>query len=191
MTAKTTASVERKNVKEPGPGLIGLLAAVLSRNLASEFEKNLRDDLKKSPKPKRKCLDGTGLMTLKKSRSETFNQKGENMGDIRTFKTGATRDKDTGKYDYEGFLSPLVLQRFAQYMNKHRYQSDGMVRDSDNWQKGIPKKEYMKSGWRHFMDWWLEYRGFSSREGLQDALCALMFNVMGYLHEDLKERGDK
>lgn len=110
---------------------------------------------------------------------------------IREFSTGATRDTNQDKYDFEGFLSPIVLQRFGQYMHKHRIQSDGDLRDSDNWQKGIPKAEYIKSGWRHFLDWWLAHRGYPSREGLQNVLCALMFNVMGYLHEILKEEGDK
>ena len=110
------------------------------------------------------------------------------MGNIRKFDTGATRDTEEGKYDYEGFLSPLVIKRFGEYMNKHRKQSDGSLRDSDNWQKGISKGAYMKSGWRHFMDWWMEHRGFKSREGLEDALCALLFNIQGYLHEYLKEK---
>jgi hypothetical protein len=107
---------------------------------------------------------------------------------MRQFTTGATRDSDTDKYDYEGFLSPLVLERYGEYMHKHRKQADGKLRDSDNWQKGIPKDAYMKSGWRHFMDWWKEHRKIASREGLEDALCALLFNVMGYLHETIKER---
>ncbi|MDX1279384.1 dATP/dGTP diphosphohydrolase domain-containing protein [Oceanihabitans sediminis] len=112
------------------------------------------------------------------------------MGDkkSRYFDTGATRDTDEGKLDYEGFISPLVLERFAQYMNKHRYQSDGNIRDSDNWQKGIPQTAYMKSGWRHFMDWWKEHRGIKSKEGIEEALCAVIFNASGYLFEILKEK---
>ena len=106
----------------------------------------------------------------------------------RNFETGAYRDTDEGKYDYEGFLSPLVLERYAEYMNKHRTQSNGELRDSDNWQKGIPKLVYIKSGWRHFMDWWMEHRKITTNEGLEEALCALLFNVMGYLHEVLKEK---
>lgn len=106
----------------------------------------------------------------------------------REFDTGATRGTEEGKPDYEGFLSPLVLQRYGQYMNKHRIQSDGRPRSSDNWQKGIPLNVYIKSAWRHFLDWWLEHRGHSSREGLEDALCGLLFNVMGYLHEKLQAR---
>jgi len=107
---------------------------------------------------------------------------------IRTFNTGATRDTDEGKLDFEGFLSPIVIERFAEYMHKHRKQSDGKLRDSDNWQKGIPIKEYMKSLFRHFMDIWKEYRGYKSRDGIEEALCANMFNSMGYLYEILKEK---
>lgn len=105
---------------------------------------------------------------------------------VRTFVTGATRDTTEGKHDYEGYLSSLVLRRFAEYMTKHRIQPDGQVRASDNWQKGIPREEYIKSAFRHFMDWWLEHRHAESREGLETALCGLMFNVMGYLHEHLR-----
>jgi hypothetical protein len=107
---------------------------------------------------------------------------------MREFATGATRNLDEDKLDFEGFLSPLVIQRFAEYMHKHRLQADGNLRSSDNWQKGIPKDAYMKSGFRHFMDWWTEHRGNPSREGLEEALCALLFNVQGYLHETLHEQ---
>lgn len=109
---------------------------------------------------------------------------------IRTFDTGATRDTDTGKYDYEGFLSPLVLERFGQYMHKNRVQKDGSLRASDNWQKGIPLDAYMKSAFRHFMEWWMAHRLWrGTTEVLEDALCAVIFNASGYLHELLKKRG--
>lgn len=111
-------------------------------------------------------------------------------GHMREFDTGATRDTEEGKLDYEGFLSPLVLRRFAEYMHAHRVQADGNLRDSDNWQKGMPKEAYIKSGFRHFMDWWMEHRGHDGREDIEEALCALLFNVQGYLHEHLKESFD-
>lgn len=124
---------------------------------------------------------------------KTMTTTGRKRGKIRAFDSGATRDTDEGKYDYEGFLSPIVMERYAQYMNKHRVQSNGDLRDSDNWQKGIPKDAYMKSGWRHFFDWWKEHRGIPTKDGIVEALCALLFNVMGYLHEYLKgkEEGKK
>ena len=107
---------------------------------------------------------------------------------MRVFETGATRNVEDGKLDYEGFLSPLVIERYAQYMHKHQKQEDGTYRESDNWQKGIPKDVYIKSAWRHFFEWWYCHRAsFGYQERIIEALCALLFNVMGYLHEVLKE----
>jgi len=105
---------------------------------------------------------------------------------VRKFNTGATRDSETNKLDYEGFLSPLVLRRYAEYMDLHRTQSDGGLRDSDNWQLGIPRDTYMKSMWRHFVALWSDHRGCPADEDLETALCAIVFNASGYLHELLK-----
>jgi hypothetical protein len=108
------------------------------------------------------------------------------LAEVRVFETGATRDLDDSKYDYEGFLSPLVLERFGAYMHRNRFQKDGSVRDSDNWQKGIPFKAYMKSLLRHVFEVWRIHRGWDPVDGLEDALCAIQFNAQGYLHETLK-----
>ena len=108
--------------------------------------------------------------------------------ETRLFETGATRDADDSKLDYEGFISPLVWTRFAEYMHKCRTRNvppGQTMRSSDNWQKGIPLDAYMKSGFRHFMDWWFGHRWDLVDE---EALCALLFNVQGYLHEMLKKR---
>lgn len=110
---------------------------------------------------------------------------------IRSFTTGATRDTDAGKYDYEGFLSPLVVQRFGAYMTKHRVQPDGQLRDSDNWTKGMPRRQYLKSLLRHVHDVWMIVRGWGAQAttpNIEDALCAVMFNAMGLLHEVLIDR---
>lgn len=134
------------------------------------------------------------------------------MAEIRKFETGATRDTDTSKYDYEGFLNPLVIERYAQYMHKHRVQPDGSLRDSDNWQKGIPKTSYMKSLLRHTMDLWSIFRGYfvfkirkekdektiisinnnaadcKYKMDIEDVLCAIIFNSMGFLLEVIKSK---
>lgn len=109
---------------------------------------------------------------------------------IRQFSSGATRDADTDKIDFEGFLSPLALERFGQYMHAKRRLPDGSYRDSDNWQLGIPIHDYMKSGWRHFRDWWRSHRGYPTVSGddIETELCALIFNAQGYLHEILKKK---
>lgn len=114
---------------------------------------------------------------------------------VRTFDTGATRNSDNGKYDFEGFLSPSVLVAFGEYMNRHRYQADGSLRSSDNWQKGIPLDAYIKSLLRHVIDLWLIHRGQEavrpedgSHVDIDEALAAILFNVQGYWHETLKAR---
>ena len=102
---------------------------------------------------------------------------------MRTFEGGATRDDDKDKLDFEGFLSPLVLKRYAEYLNKHRNTPNGF-RDSDQWQKGIPLDVYMKSATRHFIDMWAGHRRVWDVD-IEESCCALLFNVMGYLFETL------
>ena len=110
---------------------------------------------------------------------------------VRTFETGANRDVDDDKLDYEGFLSPAVLHRYAQYMHANRKLNDGSLRDSDNWQKGIPLDVYMKSLMRHVMEVWTWHREDPDQDMdprvMQEALCAVIFNAMGYLYELLKD----
>lgn len=106
---------------------------------------------------------------------------------LRSFSTGATRDTSEGKLVYDKFLSPVVLKQFAKFMNMNRLQSDGKLRDGDNWQKGIPMEAYMESLYRHFMDFWMEHRGIETEGGIVAAMCGVMFNIMGYMHEYLKK----
>lgn len=114
---------------------------------------------------------------------------------MREFDTGATRDSEEGKADYEGFLSPLVIEAYGEYMHQHRKQADGKLRDSDNWQRGMGLDVYIKSLWRHFLDLWMihrEHPRYDKKDGhqimIEEALCAVLFNVMGYLHEVLTKR---
>lgn len=110
-------------------------------------------------------------------------------GRTTTFSSGATRDTSVGKLDYEGFYSPLVMERFAQYMDKNRLQSNGTYRDSDNWQAGFARLSYMKSLLRHVMDVWHAHRDTGhERADIEEALCAVIFNAQGYLLELLLER---
>jgi hypothetical protein len=137
--------------------------------------------------------------------------------DIRTFDTGATRDTQKEKLDFDGFFSPLALFEYAKYLHKHRLQTDGNYRESDNWQKGIPLDTYMKSDWRHFYALWALHRGYFVYEErtsdgvithvlpelpenknpdwtlvtIKDALGGIIFNSMGYLHEHIKEEYKK
>jgi hypothetical protein len=111
-------------------------------------------------------------------------------GKVRRFASGATRDTAVNKLDHEAFLSPLVILRYDQYMHKNRLRTDGSLRDGDDWQKGIDKEVYIKSAWRHLLDFWLLHRGYSSASGadMEESLCGVLFNVMGYLHVLLESK---
>lgn len=107
---------------------------------------------------------------------------------MREFISGAIRDTSEGKLSYVKGLSPIVLRRYLQYLDEHRTQSDGNRRTFDNWKRGIAKDVYLDSGGRHFLDLWLLCDGYAAEDNhgpvtIQNALCAIMFNTMGMLHE--------
>lgn len=106
----------------------------------------------------------------------------------RVFASGAIRDTEESKLDFEGFLSPQALEAFAQYMHFHRHMPDGTLRNSDNWQKGIPNDVLMKSAWRHFFALWSAHRHARHTIG-SDFLshaCGLMFNLQAIIQEHIK-----
>lgn len=107
---------------------------------------------------------------------------------MRHFPTGAVRDSDGGKLDFDGALAPEVVERFVIYMHKHCQLADGALRDSDDWQRGIPVVVYRKSLWRHFFDCWKRGRNGETGEAIEDALCAVIFNASGWLLELIKSR---
>lgn len=112
---------------------------------------------------------------------------------VREFTSGATRSADTTRYDPEAFMSPIVIERYCEYMNKHRKQPDGSIRDGDNWQKGIPIPVYMKGMWRHFLHLWTRHRGYKVQDpgattNQEEDLCAIMFNAQGMLFEMIKNK---
>ncbi len=109
-------------------------------------------------------------------------------GGGRVFDTGATRDTDEAKYDYEGFLCPYVMEEFGAYMHGKRKMQDGTTRSSDNWQKGIPTDVYVKSLFRHFHAIWIAHREGNWN---RDDCMGMLFNLQGFIHEHLKaERAD-
>ena len=108
---------------------------------------------------------------------------------MREFESGANRSEVAGKPDYEGYLSPLVIERYGRYMLSHQDTPAGL-RASDNWQLGIPQSEYLKSAQRHNLDLWLLHRGYRGiyTQDKEEALCGILFNAMGYLHEILNAK---
>ena len=116
---------------------------------------------------------------------------------IRKFESGASRDLDDDKPDYEACLSPLVLEAFAEYMKSCTVMADGSRRPGDNWKKGIPLSAYMKSLMRHIVDMWKIHQGIEVHDrktgqilSMKTVICAVLFNSMGYLHEWLKKENN-
>jgi len=109
---------------------------------------------------------------------------------IRKFASGATRDSDEDKPKYKSYLSPLAMLAYGKYMLEHQRQADGSIRDADNWKKGMPTQEYAESLLRHYVDVWLILEGFEeqARAHWEEALCGIIFNAQGLLHELLKGR---
>jgi len=113
----------------------------------------------------------------------------------REFESGAIRDNNTDKLDYDEATHPLVEMSFGEFMHGHTYLRDGTRRPADNWQKGIPRKEYMKSMKRHMMDAWALHHDIVVKDRtdghlvtLEEALNAMKFNINGYILELLKGR---
>ena len=118
---------------------------------------------------------------------------GQDKNAVRVFATGATRDTDEGKLSYSKGLSFPVLRRYLQYLGKHRTLSDGSQRDWDNWKKGIDSEVYRDSLTRHVADVNIVADGYSAEDNhgkcdLEDLLCAVMFNSMGWLYEILESK---
>ena len=114
-------------------------------------------------------------------------------GVLRMSESGAIRNSDVGKIRYQGALSPLVLEAYGKYIEKHSLLPDGTRRDNKNWQKlfGTPQEHRdvcIESAWRHFIDVLMEHDGYDSRDGIDEALGGLMFNIQAYWFSILKER---
>lgn len=116
----------------------------------------------------------------------------QDNGTIRQFASGATRDTAVGKLSYDRFNSPRVERRYCQYMEEHRQQSDGSLREPDNWKKGIDVLAYRGSLGRHTRevedmtnldDGHVPFYIPEDRKALEDALCAIIFNAKGMLFE--------
>jgi hypothetical protein len=111
----------------------------------------------------------------------------------RVFESGAFRDNDEDKLDFVRALSPVVLQRYVEYMREHRTLPDGSKRDFDNWKAGMPQDVCLSSLGRHYWDVWKLMHGFTAHDNhgtvdLEDALCGVLFNVQCILLDLLKER---
>lgn len=134
------------------------------------------------------CQDCFDLVQWRQIYTDSLNsQIPDDEPQIRTFDSGATRDALTGKLAVHRFMSPKVVKRYCEYLESHRVQTNGEVRDPDNWKKGMPKEVYAESLFRHVMiDAWEQFE--STGTITEDTLCAILFNASGFLFEGLREK---
>lgn len=118
------------------------------------------------------------------------------------FGTGATRSDATAKPDFSGYISPLAMILFGEYMLRHQVQADGELRAANNWKRGMPIERYVSSLSRHIRDFseaWdklaLDQVAGAEMEmtmvALEEAWGGVQFNVQGFGHEWVKMRDAK
>jgi len=111
----------------------------------------------------------------------------------RVFDTGADRSSDKGKHHPDRAWSPLVLAEFARYMYEHNTTAT-VPRREDQWQLGFPMDSFVESGTRHWEAFKALAKGYPAFDqkgnpvDVVEALCGVIFNVQGYLHQLLFNR---
>jgi len=91
------------------------------------------------------------------------------------FPSGAVRDTTEGKIQWD--LLPMeALKRVAQH-----YTNGAKKYEANNWKKGISTERFKESAFRH----WAEYLLGETDE---DHLSAVIFNILGIIYNEEKER---
>jgi hypothetical protein len=89
------------------------------------------------------------------------------------------RETKNDKLNYLSYLTPETLERYAKHMKQNEAKHGRR-----NWQKGgYPQEEYLESAMRHLVSLW---KGDKS----EDHAAAVIFNMIGYMHEDELGGGD-
>lgn len=96
---------------------------------------------------------------------------------ITQFKTGAIRDSQEGKPDFIETISWTALNSYAKYMTGKKVKYG-----AGNFKKGIDDWSYEQSLMRHADKYFRNKYENGKDEPNEDHLCALVFNVLGLIH---------
>lgn len=108
------------------------------------------------------------------------------------FTGGAMRSNGAARIDPLGYISPKAMQVYYDYMLRNQQLPDGRRRRSDNWKAGMPVPRYATSLLRHTHDFHTQWDDlkhgsapddYATLQLMREALCGLVFNAMGMLHE--------
>ena len=99
--------------------------------------------------------------------------------EVRSFESGAIRDKETDKEDYTETISWSAFKRYAKYMTgkKSKY-------GAGNFKMGIPVESYERSLLRHVQKYMENKYEGGQVETNEDHLAACVFNIFGIMHEE-------
>ena len=93
---------------------------------------------------------------------------------MKKTKRGMVREDKSDKLNYLSYFTPYTLERYARHMKRGE-----LTHGRSNWKKGsYPQDEYLESAMRHLLALW---------EGTpvdEDHAAAVVFNMMGYMHEE-------
>lgn len=96
---------------------------------------------------------------------------------VTQFSSGAIRDDQTGKPDFVETISWTALNAYAKYMTSKKAKYG-----AGNFKKGIDDWSYEQSAIRH-LDKYLRNKYENGQDEInEDHLCALVFNVIGLIH---------
>jgi Domain of unknown function (DUF5664) len=116
------------------------------------------------------------------------------MNNAEQLDPSVVRADSSDKLQPARVLSAPVMVAYLEYMQETQRNLDGTVgRAPDNWKKGISQDSYMSSLMRHILAVWAMHQAGRCRDEetgdeLSLELCAVLFNAMGYLHEELRAR---
>jgi hypothetical protein len=105
---------------------------------------------------------------------------------IRKFKSGAIRDNEDQKEDYIETISWSAMKRYAKFMTamKSKY-------GEGNFKKGINDSSYERSAVRHIQKYLENKYELGNCEIELDHLSAVIFNVLGLIHNEEMRKKDK
>ena len=97
------------------------------------------------------------------------------MGDLRVFKSGATRSEDAEEERFD-LISPFALQRLARV-----YAEGAKTHGSANWERGVPLDATLNHMERHLQTWKAEVKS-GEKIGEDDHMAKVAWGAFAIMH---------
>ena len=97
------------------------------------------------------------------------------MGDLRVFKSGATRSEDAEEERFD-LISPFALQRLARV-----YAEGAKTHGSANWERGVPLDATLNHMERHLQMWKAEVKS-GEKIGEDDHMANVAWGAFAIMH---------